>query len=339
MGITLGIRLAPIHPPQKLAETAAECERAGFDAAWVTDTPLIAGRWGDPYICLALMAEKTKQLRLGTGVTNPYMRHFPAVAAAGASLHDLSGGRFILGIGAGNSAARSLGFSQGKLGRLREFTRSLRSLFREGACTFDGMEQELHPPRPVPVYVAAMGPKTIEFAGAEADGVILNVGASAKTLGWAMEILRKGAEKAGRDVSEIEVIAAVHSAAGQDRAMSVRRVRPLIGLFYHLAPQVLEIAGFPREAAKKTSSTYVYPDITHALNLDEASLATEFIPDEVTGELALIGTPDEWASRLLMMEELGVNHVQIRGPESYSMPDAEISYCHDEIIPRLRQAQ
>jgi 5,10-methylenetetrahydromethanopterin reductase len=339
MEITLGIRLAPIHPHQKLVEAAAQCERAGFDAAWVTDTPLIAGRWGDPYVCLALMAEGTKHLRLATGVTNPYMRHFPAVAAAGASLHDLSGGRFILGIGAGNSAARALGFSQGKLGRLREFTRALRTLFREGACTFDDMEQELHPPRPVPVYVAAMGPKTIEFAGAEADGVIFNVGASIKTLEWAMEILRKGAEKAGRDVSEIEVIAAVHSAAGQDRAMSIRRVRPLIGLFYHLAPHVLEIAGFPNEATKKTSPTNVYPDITHALDLDEASRATEFIPDEVVNELALIGTPDKWVSRLLMMEELGVNHVQIRGPESYSMPDPEISYCRDEIIPRLRQAR
>jgi 5,10-methylenetetrahydromethanopterin reductase len=339
MGITLGIRLAPIYPPQRLAEAAAECEKAGFDAAWVTDTPLIAGRWGDPYVCLALMTEKTRQLRLATGVTNPYMRHFPAVAAAGASLHDLSDGRFILGIGAGNSAARALGFSQGKLGRLREFTRSLRTLFQEGTCTFDGMKQELHPPRPVPIHVAAMGPKTIEFAGAEADGVILNVGASAKTLGWAMKTLRKGAEKVGRDLSEIEVIAAVHSDASQDWELSVRRVRPLIGLFYHLAPHVLEIAGFPRQAAKKTSPTYVYPDITHALNLEEASQATEFIPDEVTEELALIGTPDEWVSRLLMMEELGVNHVQIRGAESYSMPDAEISFCREEIFPRLRRAQ
>jgi len=59
----------------------------------------------------------------------------------------------------------------------------------------------------------------------------------------------------------------------------------------------------------------------------------------VVNELALIGTPDKWVSRLLMMEELGVNHVQIRGPESYSMPDPEISYCRDEIIPRLRQAR
>jgi 5,10-methylenetetrahydromethanopterin reductase len=252
-------------------------------------------------------------------------------------LHDLSGGRFILGLGAGASAARELGFPLGKLKRLRGFTRALRRLFREGACEFDGRPKELNPPRAVPVYIAAMGPKTIEFAGAEGDGVILQVGANRKTLTWAMNLLRTGAEKAGRDVSEIDVVVSAQCAVDQDRKAAIRKVRHLIGIYFYLAPHILKIAGLPGE--RTPVNTSVYPDLTHALDLDEAARATEFISDEVVESLGLIGSPDEWVDRLLMMEEVGVNHVQLRGPESFSLPAGEIAFCRDEVIPRLLKAQ
>lgn len=334
MALTLGIRLPPSQDPKEVGEAAATSEQAGFDAAWMTDTPLLAGRWGDPYVCLAVMAMKTERLRIGTAVTNPYMRHFPAVAGACASLHDLSDGRFILGIGAGASAARELGFPLGKLGRLREFTQALRRLLHEGECEIDGRQKNVHETRAVPVYVAAMGPKTIAFAGAEADGVILQVGANRKTIQWAMDILRTGAEKAGRNLSEIDVVLSAQCAVDQDRRTAIRRVRHLLGIYFYLAPHILKIAGLPGEATPV--NTRVYPDLTHALDLEEAASATEFIPDEVVESLGLIGTPDEWLDRIRMMEELGINHVQLRAPESFSQPVREIAFCRDEIIPRLR---
>ncbi len=337
MALTLGVRFQPTQNPAEIGEAAAECERAGFDAVWMTDTPLLAGRWGDPYVCLALIASRTERLKFGTAVTNPYVRHFPAVAGACASLHDLSGGRFILGLGAGASAARELGFPLGKLKQLRELTSALRRLFREGACEFDGRPKEFNPPRAVPVYIAAMGPKTIKFAGAEGDGVILQVGANRKTLTWAMNLLRTGAEKAGRDVSEIDVVVSAQCAVDQDRKAAIRRVRHLIGIYFYLAPHILKIASLPGE--RTPVNTSVYPDLTHALDLEEAARATEFIPDEVVESLGLIGSPDEWVSRLLMMEEVGVNHVQLRGPESFSLPVGEIAFCRDEVIPSLLKAQ
>ena len=265
MALTLGVRFQPSQNPAEIGEAAAECERAGFDAVWMTDTPLLAGRWGDPYVCLALIASRTERLKFGTAVTNPYMRHFPAVAGACASLHDLSGGRFILGLGAGASAARELGFPLGKLKQLRELTSALRRLFREGACEFDGRPKEFNPPRAVPVYIAAMGPKTIEFAGAEGDGVILQVGANRKTLTWAMNLLRTGAEKAGRDVSEIDVVVSAQCAVDQDRKAAIRRVRHLIGIYFGVGSLALaadlcrpkameELRCQPKAKARRTSN-------------------------------------------------------------------------------------
>lgn len=335
MALTLGIRLPPGPSPEDAARLAAEAEGAGFTAAWVTDTPLLAGRWGDPYICLGAMAACTEKLRLGTAVTNPYMRHFPAVAASCASLHDLSGGRFILGVGAGASAARALGFPLGKLGRLRQFVRSLRRLLREGEAEYDGKRYELSVPRRVAIYVAAMGSKTIEFAGAEADGVILQVGAHPATIAWALEHLRAGAERAGREVSQVDVVLSAQCCVLQDRKLAIRRVRHLLGIYFYLAPHVLKIAGLPGEAM--TVNTRVYPDLTHALDLEEAARATEFIADETVESLALFGTPDEWVARLRIMEKLGVNHVQLRGPDSFSMPTEEVAFCRDAVLPRLRE--
>ncbi|MFQ5895848.1 MAG: LLM class flavin-dependent oxidoreductase [Nitrospinota bacterium] len=336
MALTLGIRLPPSQPPAEGAGLAAEVERAGFEAAWVTDTPLLAGRWGDSYVYLSAMAMRTERLRVGTAVTNPYMRHFQAVAAACASLHDLSGGRFVLGIGAGASAARSLGLPGGKLGRLREFVRALRLLLREGEAEFGGRRHELVPPRPVPLYVAAMGPQTIEFAGAEADGVILQVGANRKTIARAMGRLRAGAEGAGRDVSAMDVVISAQCCALQDRDAAIRRMRHLLVPYYYLTPEVLKVAGLPGEFVPL--DTKVYPDLSHALNVEDAGRASSFIPDEVVESLGIIGTPEEWVERLRMMEGLGVNHVLLRGPESYAQPMDEIAFCRNAVLPRLREA-
>ncbi|MFC1491881.1 LLM class flavin-dependent oxidoreductase [Nitrospinota bacterium] len=336
MALTLGIRLTPCPSPAEVADLAEGIERAGFEAAWMTDTPLLAGRWGDPFVCLSAMAMRSDRLRVGIAVTNPYMRQFQAVGAASASLHDLSGGRFILGIGAGGSAARSLGFDHGTQARLREFVRAARLLFSEGEVEFGGRRYEFTPPRPVPVYVAAMGPKAIEFAGAEADGVILQVGANRKGITWAKERLRAGAEKAGRDVSAVDVVVSAQCCALQDRESAIRRVRHLIAPYYYTAPHIFRVTGLPGEYAPVARK--IYPDLSHAMNLEEAARATDFIPDEVVEALGIVGTPDQWVERLRMMEELGVNHVQIRGPESYAPPLDEIAFCRDEILPRLRGA-
>ena len=102
-----GIRVPTVGRPQDTAEFARQAETAGFDFMLVPDTPWLAGRWRDVYVHLTAAALATTNLRLGPGVTNPLTRHPQVTANAAMSLHSLSGGRAILGIGTGDNAVRS----------------------------------------------------------------------------------------------------------------------------------------------------------------------------------------------------------------------------------------
>ncbi len=335
MSLTLGIRLPPANrSPIEMAEIAQDVERAGFETAWVTDTPLIAGRWGDAFVYLTAIGMRTDSLKVGVAVTTPYMRHPRATGAAAASLYDLAGERFILGMGSGGSVAWSLGMRHGRLADLREYATALRTLFREGEVEYKQRRIEFHPPRPIPIYMAAQGPKSIELAGEVADGVIMQVGVNRKTVTWGLECLRKGAEKAGRDFNEIFLAMSVHCCALQDREKALSRARHLMAAYHLSSRHILEIAGLPQKHPPK--DMHVYPDLSHAYDLIEASRVSSFIPDEVVESLALVGPPEVWVEKLQMLSELGVRHVLLRGPDSYNPPMDEIAFCRDEIIPRIR---
>ncbi|MDP6279952.1 MAG: LLM class flavin-dependent oxidoreductase [Nitrospinota bacterium] len=333
MTLTLGIRIPPAQKnPLEMADLAREVESAGFETAWVTDTPLIGGRWGDPFVYLTAMAMRTEKLKLGVAVTTPIMRHLRASGAACGSLYDIVGGRFILGIGAGRSAAGKLGLKHNPLETLREYATALRTLFREGKVDYQGKRIEFHPTRPIPIYMAAQGPKSIELAGEIADGVILQVGTNRKTIAWAIERLRKGAEKAGRDFGEIFVMMSVHCCALEDHDKAISRARHLMAAFHFLSRHILDIADLPRNNPPKDFD--IYPDLSHAYDLDKAARISSFISDEVVESLCLVGPPERWVEKLHMIEEFGVRHVLLRGPESYNPPMDEIAFCRDEIIPR-----
>ncbi len=333
MALSLGIRFPPVQPPLEIAEHTAEAERAGFESAWVTDTPLIGGLWGDPYVYLALMAQRTEKMKIGVAVTNPFMRLLPAAGAAARTVHDISGGRFILGVGAGGSSAWALGMRKGQLGLMRDFVQSIKPLFREGKTEWKERPFELKPPRDIPIYIAAQGPKTIEAAGEIADGVILQVGANEKTIAWALEHLERGAKKAGRKLSDIFIMMSVHCCAHSDPGKQISRMRHLMATFYLTSTYILDVAGLER--VPPPEDLKIYPDLSHAYDMDEASRVASFVPDEAVETLALLGSKERWLEKLRMIQGMGVQHILLRGPDSYNPPFDEIAFCREEIIPEL----
>ena len=99
----------------------------GYDSVWVGDSHLI---WRELYVLLGAIAVSTAKAKLGPCVTNPFTRHLSVTAAAIATLHDLSGGRARLGIGAGDSALKNLGKKRASLLSLENAMHALRKLFR-----------------------------------------------------------------------------------------------------------------------------------------------------------------------------------------------------------------
>jgi len=183
-------------------------EELGFDRAWVGDSQMI---WSDCYATMALAAHHTKRIHIGTGVSITGTRIAPVTAHSIATINALAPGRTFLGLGTGHTAMRVMGQDPMRVGEFREYLRVVRALLKGDAVdyTYNGETREiqfLHRERrfldldhPIPLYVAANGPKALEATGAFGDGWI-TVGGEPDVVKPKLEHIHAGARKAGRSL-------------------------------------------------------------------------------------------------------------------------------------------
>jgi 5,10-methylenetetrahydromethanopterin reductase len=173
------INQVPGVPLAAMVELAREAERLGYDRCWVSDQGLDCR---DVFVTLAAVADKTRSLRLGTGITHPYTRHPAVTAAAILSLDELSGGRAFLGIGAGGTdTLLPLGIERRRpLTAVREMIQLTRALNQGRAVDFHGEVFQLrgarldHARPGIEIWLAGRGRKMITLGGELADGVLLD---------------------------------------------------------------------------------------------------------------------------------------------------------------------
>lgn len=191
---------------------ARRADAGGIDSFWVTEDP---DGW-DAFALLGAISQKTSRIRLGTGVTNPYLRHPNLIAASVATLDRLAPGRAFLGLGRGQPEwyERGLGMTPGSpLGRVAETIDLLRQWEAHGVASIDGefhidqWTRVIRPDRRVPIYLAAVGPKALDLAGRVADGVFFNMLATPEYLARAISQVRAAATTAGRDPETLSFVA------------------------------------------------------------------------------------------------------------------------------------
>ncbi len=201
--------------PEELVEHARLAEQAGFDLLvvsehfhpWVDDTSAAGFAWST----IGAMAAVTSKVAFATGVTTPLWRYHPAVVAqAAATLDRLSAGRFNLGVGTGENINEGpLGYVFPKYAeraaRMDEALQIMRRLLDGEKLTFQGDyyqtdRAKLYSPPlgPVPIWLAAGGPKSAALAAQRADGIITSVKDPATTIERVIEPARAAAEAAGR---------------------------------------------------------------------------------------------------------------------------------------------
>jgi 5,10-methylenetetrahydromethanopterin reductase len=170
--LPVGVWLFPEAPAAELVKTFVAAERLGLDEVWIGDE---GPAHQDPFAILAAAAVRTSRVTLGVAVTNPYLRHPAVTASAMASIAELSGGRAILGLGAGGGVALDpVGIARPKpLGRTRHAVRLTRAVV-SGQAT-EGYRPPAGTARrePLPVYIGARGEAFNRYASAEADGAFL----------------------------------------------------------------------------------------------------------------------------------------------------------------------
>lgn len=206
--------------PEQLVEHARLAEQAGFDMLvvsehfhpWVDDH----GAAGFAWSTIGAMAAVTTDVEFATGVTTPLWRFHPAVVAqAAATLDRLSNGRFNLGVGTGENinegplGYRFPGYAE-RAARMGEALEIMRRLLDGEKLTFPGEfyqtdRARLYSPPfgPVPIWLAAGGPKSAALAAARADGIITSVKDPALTIERVLDPARRAAEEAGRPAPRV----------------------------------------------------------------------------------------------------------------------------------------
>ncbi len=290
-----------------IARTARRIEELGFDG---TTTPE-AGH--DPFLPLVVAAEHTKRITLGTNVAIAFPRSPFVVAQIAWDLQRLSGGRFKLGLGTQVKGHNERRYSTPWTGppgpRLREYVLCLKAIlktFQEGAKpSFQGRHYQFtlispffnpgpieHPH--VPIYISALNTYMARLAGELCDGVLLHpLGTHRYTKEVVVPAVRAGAQKAGRQNSDVEIVAAPFIVTGKDSAAvqaALGPVRQQIAFYastrtYH---SVLEFHGWLEVGQQ-----------LHALSLEGKWLEMmNLITDEMLQEFATIGTYDEIVPKL-----------------------------------------
>jgi alkanesulfonate monooxygenase SsuD/methylene tetrahydromethanopterin reductase-like flavin-dependent oxidoreductase (luciferase family) len=195
-----------------LREAAIAAEGAGFDGLWLYDhlagsvhrAPHVLECW----TILSALAAAVPRVNIGSLVLNPLNRDAGTLAVMAATLQEVSGGRLLLGIGAGGGTETPYAAEQQALGRTvggdgarrRHVEQTITTLRRVWTGSVGGVNGYLTPSPPPPVVVGGFGPKMAELAGRMADGLTVPVGPSFRAL---VATARDARAAAGRDPSTL----------------------------------------------------------------------------------------------------------------------------------------
>ena len=219
-----GFTIKPDHSVERTIALAKQAEAAGFSYGWLFDSHVI---WRDPYPLLTLIARETTTLRLGTCVTNPATREPSVTASSLAVLQEISGGRFDLGIGRGDSAIRVLGKAPTTMAMLEEAAHVIRALAEGRPIEYEGATLQLpwSGGHRLPVWIAGYGPVALKMTGRIADGAMLQI-ADPDLIRWFASQVHDSARDAGRDPHAVKIMAAAPAHVGRPRGRA--RPHPLV---------------------------------------------------------------------------------------------------------------
>jgi probable F420-dependent oxidoreductase len=306
--MNFGITIKPDMTVERILSLTRQAEAAGFQYGWIFDSHVL---WLEPYPLLTLMAANTKNMKLGTCVTNPAVRDITVTSSLFATLNLISNGRMQLGIGRGDSSRRVLGKKPVGAGDLERAIKSFRDLTSGREVDYDGQATRLSWAQVAPpVWVAGYGPKVLDLAGRVGDGVILQF-ADPDLIAWCLSLVKKGAEAAGRDWRKIEVMAAAPVWISDDLKTARERVRWFPAL---VSNHVLDlISRYKPEELPPALTAYVRDrgnyDYQHHCEVDSSN--ANFVSDEVVDRFCLVGPAEAHRQKLKQLASAGVTQFNI----------------------------
>jgi F420-dependent oxidoreductase-like protein len=303
-----------------IADHVVDAERLGVDTVWSAEA------WGtDGVVPLAFLAARTSRVRLAAGVLQISARTPAMTAMTAMTLDYVSDGRFALGLGvSGPQVVEGLhGAAYDRpLERLRETVDVIRLAFAGEKIVYDGKQIQLpraggqgkplrlgQPPRPaIPLFLATLGPRSLEYTGATADGWVGTAFVPERSQPY-LEGLRRGAERAGRSLDSIEIDAGGPVAFTDDVGGPLRGRKK--ALAFQLSAMGSATTNFYNDAFSRCGYAEEAERVRELWLAGKREEAVASVPDELALHTSLFGTDDEVRERIRAYRDAGVTSLRL----------------------------
>jgi 5,10-methylenetetrahydromethanopterin reductase len=298
-------------------ELAQYMEDRGFSEIWQGDNRLAR----DCIVAMSAFLTHTERIQVASGVLPIWTRNPAVIAASFSTMWELGGkvdgrGRVMLGLGAWwEPIAGRVGVDLHKpLKAMRENIEAIRELFTMEEVTYNGEFVHLdgvsldvvwgdRSPRDIPIYLGATGPKMLELAGEICDGVCLNYGVSVDYIRNAVQLVEKGALRAGRSLSDIDLPELiVVSMSDTDPAAAMHEGKKLAAYYFATEPHIMKASGVSEEIADQAKALMGWP-----ASEEDYERASAVIPDEVVHNIMAVGTADDCRRKVREYVDAGVS--------------------------------
>jgi 5,10-methylenetetrahydromethanopterin reductase len=342
MTLRTGLLLLPTYDAAQLAALAELAEGTGYDDLWLADERFFR----EVYASLTVCALRTRLIRLGPCVTDPYSRHPALTAMAIATLDEISNRRAVLGIGAGVSGFRELGVDASRSAvAIREAIELIRRLLAGDTVTVKGREVSFADGRldfapirrDLPIYVASQRAGGCRVAGRLADGAIMQGAVADPLVRFFRETVHGGAREAGRDPARIALVARLNVCVADDRAAARDVMRP--GLVRSLSAQrpdffTFVTAGLALPAALRNKVM----ELPYTHDPEPLRAVAPEVPDAFVDAVTLTGPPDAIAPEVIRLARSGVTEVMVYPLAVDGRIETTIERFQAEVMPRVRAA-
>ena len=285
--IALAFALMPDSPMKMIVEWTKAAEDAGFEGVFLTEAN------NDSLACSLGLGFNTSRIKLGTAITNIYLRHPNLLANEVAALQEFTGGRFILGLGTGHREGNTaLGIDMGgpsdPMKKMRETVATLRKML-DGGRTNPKLTEK------APIFLAGVSRPMVRLAGEIADGVIFNFFPPARVK-EALGEIAEGARKAGRDPKDIAPTLFATAFISNDLELARKPARTLLSRYGALRfyGNMMAKAGFESEIAGIRAAG------------SDAKAAIAAVTDKMIDATLLVGSEERVRERLGELSMPGV---------------------------------
>jgi len=302
-----------------------------FSSLWIQE--------GDQRSALALAAlaiRLTARVKVGIGVTSPFRRHPQILAIESATLSEVSGGRFILGLGVASGAMQNYGLKTNPLHAMQDAFAIIRGLLSDDASHFSYNGKVFSTKRPqkrlnapsLPIYLGAIGPRMLDLAGEIADGLIMTRRGSfsLEYTKYAIQRVIKSALKHKRDPNTINFLGFFESCISEKGDLARQFAKRILGTYTipELPTFVSELAGINEQEIQTVKEKYGQGDVEGAIRA---------VTDEMVDVFALAGTPSQCARKLEQFTKTGLKTpiLYIHGPDKKNAA----KLAAEQIVPKL----